>query len=151
MAFIRSMADIARKWASVTPMRSADYEAGVKNPRRDWAQAASAAEDSWKSGVTQAAAKNLFSKGVNAAGTPRWQSGAINKGVPRWGPGVTVAEPDYSRGFAPYRDAIERVTLPTRYARRDPRNLARVKAIVDAMIRVKEAAAGIPAARGGGL
>lgn len=151
MAFIRSMADIARKWASVTPMRSADYEAGVKNPRRDWAQATSAAEDSWKAGVTAAAAKSLFSKGVNAAGTPRWQSGAIQKGVARWGPGVTVAEPDYQRGFSPYRDAIERVTLPPRYARRDPRNLARVKAIVDAMIRVKEAAGGIPAARGGGV
>jgi len=150
MAFIRSMAEIAKKWATVTPMRSADYEAGVRNPRRDWATAASASEDAWKTGVTAAAAKNLFSKGVNFAGTPKWSAGAINKGVARWGPGVTVAEADYQRGFSPYRDAIERVTLPPRFARRDPRNLARVKAIVDAMIRIKEAQAGVPAARGGG-
>lgn len=150
MAFIRSMAEIAKKWASVTPMRSADYEAGVRNPRRDWAQAASAAEDSWKTGVTSAASKNLFSKGVSAAGTARWSAGAINKGTARWGPGVTVAEADYNSGFAPYRDAIERTTLPPRFARRDPRNLQRVKAIVDAMVRVKEAQAGIPAVRGGG-
>lgn len=138
MAFIRSIQDIAKKWATVTPLRAADYEAGVRNPRRDWAQATGAAEDRWKNGVTNAAAKGYFSRGVIQAGTPRWSFGAINKGVARWGPGVTVAENDYSSGFGPYRDAIERVTLPPRYAKRDPRNLARVKAIVDAMIATKE-------------
>lgn len=151
MAFIRSMADIARKWATVTPMRSADYEAGVKNPRRDWAQATASAEDSWKAGVANAAAKGFFSKGVNFAGTPKWQAGAISKGVTRWGPGVSIAEPNYQRGFAPYRDAIERVTLPTRYAKRDPRNLARVKAIVDAMVSTKEGRGPGITQRGGGV
>ncbi|GAI70545.1 unnamed protein product, partial [marine sediment metagenome] len=48
----------------------------------------------------------------------------------------------YARNFAPYRDAIERATLPPRYAKRDPRNLARVKAVVDALIAAKEARLG---------
>jgi len=151
MAFIRSMSEIAKKWATVTPMRSGDYEAGVRNPRRDWAQATAAAEDAWKTGVTNAAAKGFFSKGVNFAGTPKWAKGAVDKGVARWGPGVSVAEPDYSRGFAPFRDAIERTTLPPRFATRDPRNLARVKAIVDAMVRTKEGAGPGVTPRGGGL
>lgn len=138
MAAIATMDVIARKWASVTPMRTADYEAGVRNPRRDWSQATAAAEDAWKGGVQAAAAKNLFSAGVRHAGTAKWQQGAIAKGVARWGPGVSVAEPDYSAGFSPYREAISRTTLPQRYPARDPRNLARVKAIVDAMIAVKE-------------
>ncbi|GAH64795.1 unnamed protein product, partial [marine sediment metagenome] len=66
----------------------------------------------------------------------------LEKGTARWGPGVSLAQDLYGRNFAPYRDAIERVTLPPRYAKRDPRNLARVKAVVDALIAAKESRLG---------
>ena len=138
MAFIRSIEHIARKFASVTPGRTEDYRIGVENPRRDWATAASSAEPAYEAGVTQAIAKKRFGKGVKAAGTQTWQEGAVSKGTARWGPGVTMAQDKYGRNFAPYRDAIERVQLPARYARRDPRNLARVKAVVDALVAAKE-------------
>ncbi len=140
MAAIRSTADIARKWASVTPQRSADYEAGVRNPRTDWQRATIAAKDAWKDGVTRAAANDAFAKGVTAAGTSKWQDGAVTKGVTRWGPGVAGAEDLYAKGFAPYQAAIERVVLPPRFARRDPRNLLRVNAIVEALVKAKVAA-----------
>lgn len=139
MAFIRAIEQIAKKWATVTPGRTEDYRAGVTNPRRDWGTATAAAESAYEAGVTQAIAKKRFGKGVKAAGTETWQRGAIEKGTARWGPGVTIAQDKYARNFAPYRDAIERVTLPPRYARRDPRNLDRVKAIVNALIVAKEA------------
>lgn len=142
MAFIRSIEAIAKKWAEVTPGRTGDYEAGVRNPRTPWAPAAAAAEPAYEAGVTQAIAKKKFGKGVKAAGDEKWQRGAVNKGTARWGPGVALAEPEYRSGFAPYRDAIERVTLPPRYARRDPRNLMRVKAVVDALVAAKEARIG---------
>lgn len=138
MAFIRSIENIAKKWAMVTPGRSEDYRFGVENPRRSWATAAAAAESAYESGVTQAIAKKRFGKGVKATGDAGWQAGAIDKGTARWGPGVTIAEPKYRAGFAPFRDAIERVTLPPRYARRDPRNLERVKAVVNALVAAKE-------------
>lgn len=134
MAAIRSIEKIAKKWATVTPGRSEDYRAGVESPRKDWETATAAAEDSYQAGVTQAIAEKRFGKGVRAAGTDKWQRGAIDKGTMRWGPGVAMAEAQYSAGFGPIRDAIERVTLPPRYARRDPRNLNRVKAVVDAVI-----------------
>ncbi len=142
MAFIRSIEQIAKKFAMVTPGRTEDYRAGVENPRRDWATATAAAENAYEAGVTQAIAKKRFGKGVKAAGTETWQQGAISKGTARWGPGVVLAQDKYARNFAPYRDAIERVTLPPRYARRDPRNLDRVKAIVNALIATKEARLG---------
>lgn len=142
MAFIRSIEQIAKKWADVTPGRSADYEAGVANPRRDWGTATAAAESAYEAGVTQAIAKKRFGKGVKAAGTEKWQRGATEKGTTRWGPGVSLAIDTYARGFAPYRDAIERVNLPPRYAKRDPRNLTRVKAVVDALIAAKESRLG---------
>ncbi|KPK74934.1 MAG: hypothetical protein AMJ79_12845 [Phycisphaerae bacterium SM23_30] len=136
MANIRTIEQISKKWATVTPQRTGDYEAGVKSPRTDWAAATAAAEDSYQAGVNQAIAEKRFGKGVRAAGTEAWQKGAVQKGTQRWGPGVAMAEADYASGFAPYRDAIERLTLSPRYARRDPRNLNRVKEVVDAMIKV---------------
>lgn len=142
MANIRSTSEIANKWATVTPLRAQDYENGVRNPVGDWARATAAAADAWKTGVTEAIAGNRFFKGVNRAGTQTWSAGALSKGVARWGPGVQIAQAKYESAFAPYRDAIEGVTLPPRFARRDPRNLLRVAAIVDAMNKVKARLAG---------
>lgn len=138
MAFIRSIEQIAKKFASVTPGRTEDYRFGVENPRRSWVTATTAAESAYESGVTQAIAKKRFGKGVKKAGDDTWQRGAVEKGTARWGPGVVMAQDKYARNFAPFRDAIERVTLPPRYARRDPRNLERVKAIVNALSAAKE-------------
>jgi len=134
MAAIRSIERIAKKWASVTPGRTGDYQAGIESPRRDWEAATAGAEDAYQAGVSQAIAEKRFAKGVRAAGTEKWQRGAVEKGTQRWGPGVAMAESTFAAGYAPFRDAIERVTLPPRYARRDPRNLNRVKAVVDALI-----------------
>lgn len=135
MANIRTIEQIAHKWATVTPQRTMDYEQGVRSPKADWATSTAAAEDSYNAGVQRAIAEKAFGKGVRKAGSEKWQAGAINKGTQRWGPGVAMSEPQYAAGFAPFRDAIERLTLPPRYARRDPRNLNRVKAVVDAMIK----------------
>jgi len=142
MGAIRSIEHIARKWATVTPGRTEDYRIGVENPRRDWGTATAAAESAYEMGVTQAISKKRFGKGVKAAGSEAWQRGSLEKGTQRWGPGVTLAQDKYGRNFAPYRDAIERVTLPPRYAKRDPRNLERVKAVVNALTAAKEARLG---------
>lgn len=138
MAFIRSIEHIANKFATVTPQRTEDYRIGVQNPRKDWATSTAASEAAYEAGVQMAITKKRFGKGVKAAGTETWQKGAVEKGTMRWGPGVAMAKEKYAAKFAPYRDAIERVTLPPRYARRDPRNLDRVKAVVNALIAVKE-------------
>lgn len=137
---IRSVDEIAKKWALVTPQRTADYESGVRNPRKDWASATLGAADAWADGVQKAVAGKAFSRGVTRATTAKWQRGATEKGTQRWGQGVALAQDEYSRGFAPYAEAIRRTKLPPRFARRDPRNLLRVKAVVDALSKVKEAA-----------
>ena len=142
MAAIRTVDQIARKWATVTPQRSADYEAGVREPRSDWARSTLAASDAWKAGIQAAIASGSFTKGVSKTGTAGWQAGAVTKGVSRWGPGVSLAQEKYMSAFAPFREAIARVVLPPRFARRDPRNLARVNAVVDALVKAKVGASG---------
>ena len=134
MAEIKSLSAIKEKWIRVTPGRVTDYELGIKNPKRDWESETAAAEGNWKAGVDAAQAKGLFGKGVKKAGSKKWQEKALKKGPGRFAEGVYIGGDDYEKGFGPYRDAIERVDLGPRFPRRDPRNLARVKAVVDALI-----------------
>jgi len=137
MAFIRSIDEIATKWAEVTPQRSGDYAAGIDNPRRSWMKATVESEKAYEDGVAKSIARKSFGKGVQKAGDEKWHRKAAVNGVRNWGPGVAEAKGDYATGFAPYRDAISQVKLSPRYARRDPRNLQRVKDIVDALVAKK--------------
>lgn len=130
---IASASEIAEKWTRVTPMRTADYEAGVRNPRRDWKAETAAAESRYKEGVTKAAAEGRFGRGVAKAGTAKWQRKAVDVGTPRFGPGVAAAGPEYEEGFEPYRATIAGLTLPERYATGDPRNIRRVEVIAKAL------------------
>ena len=129
MPKIRSASEVAKKWARVTPERAADYEAGVRDPKKDWAVETTKAEGAYEDGVRKAITNKRFGKGVAKAGTDKWKEGAITKGVVRFGPGVAVAAKKYEDGFAPYREVIEKTVLPPRYAKGDPRNFERVKAM----------------------
>jgi len=137
MAEIKALSAIADKWTRVTPGRTADYKLGIQSPKRDWADETLAAKENWKSGIDAAAAKDLFAKGVAKAGTSKWKEKALKKGPGRFAEGVYIAGPDYEKGFAPYHAAIERVDLGPRFPRRDPRNLERVRKVVDALIAEK--------------
>lgn len=137
MAEIKSMAAISEKWTRVTPQRTEDYRKGIENPRRDWETETIAAKDNWKAGIDAAAQKNLFAKGVAEAGSKKWKEKALAKGPGRFAEGVMIAGPDYERGFAPYREAISRVDLGPKFPRRDPRNLDRVKRVVNALVAEK--------------
>ena len=137
MAEIKALSAIREKWQRVTPGRTEDYKLGISNPRRDWEQETIAGKENWKLGVDQAHAKDLFAKGVNNAGTAKWRDHSLKKGPGRFSEGVFLAGPDYEKGFARFHAAIERTDLGPRFPKRDPRNLERVKKIVDALISEK--------------
>lgn len=137
MAEIRSLSAIRDKWTRVTPGRTEDYKIGIANPRRDWAEEAEAAKDTYKAGVDAAHSKDLFAKGIRRAGSAKWRDKALKLGPGRFAEGVYIAGPDYEKGFAPYRDAIEAVDLGPRFPKRDPRNIDRVKRVVEALVAKK--------------
>jgi len=137
MAEIRDLSAIKEKWTRVTPGRTEDYKIGVTNPRRDWEKETAGAADTYKAGVDAAHTKGLFAKGVKKAGTKKWQTKALEKGPTRFAEGVYLAGDDYEAGFAPYREAIARTDLGPRFPKRDPRNLDRVKRIVNALVAEK--------------
>jgi len=137
MAEIKSSAAIRDKWTRVTPGRTEDYKLGIQNPKRDWEQETTAAKDNWKAGIDAAAAKDMFAKGVTKAGSKKWQDKALKVGPGRFSEGVFIAGGDFEKGFAPYRAAIAAVDLGPKYPKRDPRNLERVKRVVDALVQEK--------------
>ncbi|MCJ7620660.1 MAG: hypothetical protein MUP64_10640 [Anaerolineae bacterium] len=139
---VKAMTDITAKWQRVTAQRAGDYQAGVENPRVDWKTATMAAELNYEAGVQAGIGKKRFGKGVSAAGTEKHKNGCVVKGVARWPAGVAVAGPEFEKGFAPFRSALEGVTLTPRRARRDPANLNRVGQVVAAMVKVAEARGG---------
>jgi len=133
MAEIKSITRIREKWTRVTPMRADDYKIGIQSPRRDWEKAAVAAGETYKAGVTSAAALGAYPKGVIKAGSPKWQGRALQKGPGRFSEGVMIGGDDYEKGFSPFRDEIEKTVLPPRFPRRDPRNINRVATIAAAL------------------
>ncbi|MBA7666586.1 hypothetical protein ES703_74667 [subsurface metagenome] len=139
MAEIKSLSAIRDKWTRVTPGRTEDYKLGIQNPKRDWEAETLAGKENWKAGIDRAAAKDMFAKGVSSAGTAKWKDKALKKGPGRFAEGVYIAGPDFEKGFAPFHSAIAAVDLGPRFPKRDPRNLDRVKRIVDALVSVKEA------------
>lgn len=137
MANIKTSAAIAKKWADVTPGRSGDFEAGIKDASVDWAGPTAAAESAYADGVSEALAQKRFGKGVAKAGTEKWRRKTVETGVGRWGSGVRAAQADMQAGFAPYREAIAGVALPPRFSRGDPRNIDRVSTIAKTLHDLK--------------
>ena len=137
MPAIRPASEIAEKWARVTPGRSADYSAGIEKPKKSWAEAAAAAEEAYEGGVQQAISEKRYGKGVREAGDEKWKRKARELGTTRWGPGIAAAKPDYEKGFAPFRDVIERTVLPPRRPKGDPSNIDRVRILAAALHEAK--------------
>ena len=134
---IRSTAEIAQKFITVTPGRAQEYQRGVTNPNKDWATETADAEDRYEKGVTNAIGQKRFGKGVQAAGTDKWKRGAVEKGVSRWPEGVQGSADAYAKGFGPFRDVIKNLTLPPRGPVGSPANLARVAAVANALHSAK--------------
>ena len=129
MALIRSIDSISKKWKEVTPQRSSIYKANVEAPLRNWEVETLNAKDRRDEGLRAAISDGRIDRGIRKTGLAGWQKPTVTKGPTRWAEGVAVAEPEYRAGFAPYRDIIESTDLGPRYAKGDPRNWDRSKAI----------------------
>jgi len=134
---IMPLEKIVDKWNRRVSIAGPEFRDGLQNPKRDWEAATLAAVSAWESAMQEAIRLGSWAAGIREAGTRKWQERALSLGVERWGPGVAVAMPDYRSGFAPYHAALERLTLPARYARGDVRNYERVKAIGVTLRKIK--------------
>lgn len=130
---VKSLDRTVRKWERQSAAATPEYQAGIEDPRADWADATQAAEGSYEKGVVSAIGRKAFGKGVRAAGTDKWRRGALNKGVQRWAAGISASLDEYRRGYEPYRQVIENTKLPPRGPKGDPANIARVAVMAKAL------------------
>ncbi len=126
----------SEKWANRASGSGADYEAGVRAPRRSQSASAIAAKENWKQGVTLAASEGRFEKGLQKSGDAKWQKGSLEKGSARFTSGVLGATGAYEAGFAPFASALGSVQL----APRGPKgtNYGRVQAVGEALRAAKK-------------
>lgn len=125
------------RWARKAGQATVDYEAGVKDPRSDWAVSALAAESTYTAAVQESLSRKAWGAGVKKAGSGRWQEKSLQVGAGRYAPGVAAAQTDYELGVGPYQAAMERLQLPARGPKGSPQNLARVSAVMTAMRQLK--------------
>jgi len=134
---VKSAADVASKWGSVTPQRQAYYENGVKNPRTSWAGATAAAGANYKQAVSAGDIEKRFAGGARKAGDAKWQRKAVEVGVGRFSSGVAAAKGDYEAAVTPYLQAIGAINLPARQPRGSDANLQRVSAIATTLSKLR--------------
>lgn len=130
MPKVRAGADA--KWSRRTQSATEEFKTGVQNPRNDWATATIAAAPAQHAAVQQAITDNRFAKGVQAAGSAKWQSKAAGKGADRFAGGVADAQADYARAVQPYLEVAANTVLPPRGPKGDPKNFERVRVMATA-------------------
>ena len=138
MSNIKPIGVSSEKWQRRAAGATQDYSAGVSSPRTPWAAASAAGENNYKQGVTAAAARGAYGKGVKAAGDASWQKGAQIKGPSRYAEGVSLATDDWQKGYSPYHSAVAALTLPARGPKGSPQNLQRVNMVATTLRGVYE-------------
>jgi hypothetical protein len=88
---------ITQKYQQRVAGAAGDYQAGVQNPSRPWAQATQAGAARWRQGLTEAFQANKFEKGVAKAGDAKWQQNAANKGAQRYAGAAQEAAAGYGQ------------------------------------------------------
>lgn len=131
----KPLSQVVDKWVRRAGVAQPDYEAGINNPRRPWAEAAAAADGNYRTAVTAAASAGRFAAGVRAAGDQRWQEGARAKGPGRFTEGVNIGRPRFNERVQTVLQTIQGVTLPARGPTGSPANYQRVAPIGDALRR----------------
>lgn len=123
----------AERWSRRSASASPDYEDGVRSTPRSWAAASSAAEASYKAGVTAAAGAGMYGKGIQKAGDARWKKRTAEVGPMRYAQGVGAAQQDYATAVGPVLDLIGRVDLTPRGPVGSPGNYQRAVMMATAL------------------
>jgi hypothetical protein len=142
MPAIKSLDRISAKWIEKAGQAQGEYTEGIQNPKTPWMEATRAAETNYEQGVQKSIQQKRFGKGVVKAGSAKWQRNALAKGPGRWAEGIALSADEYQKGFAPYREIIQNLSLPPRGPKGDPKNIQRVALLAKALHEAKLARAG---------
>jgi hypothetical protein len=134
-------ADVAAKWASVTPGRQAYYAANAAAAGNIWQANTVAAAAAFKNAISAGNIQAMYTGGVKKAGAAKYTRKINDVGASRFSSGVTAAQPDMQAGIAPILQTIAGLTLPARQPRGSAANLQRVQVVADALNKTRLAQA----------
>jgi len=134
---LRDLGSLSKKFVQRASAAAPEYATGIDAGGQDWEANTKAAEDNYKTAVTQAAADGRFGRGVSAAGQAKYMQRAKTLGAQRFPTGVAAAEGDWARGFGPSHQLLAGLQLPPRRPTGDPGNQARANAVATALAALK--------------
>ena len=118
MAMQKTVAEIGRKWADITPTKVEEYKRGVAKPKKDWHDETVAAEERWRKAMLDQKVLQRHADNVAKTTTAEVQAKTILK-APNWQLGVSQSKSDYERGIEPYVNGIDPSKLPAKGGKRD--------------------------------
>lgn len=134
---VRSIQDAQEKFKTRAAAASGDYSKGVANAGGKWLAGATASEDAYSQGVTEAVTQRRFGAGVRRAGAQKYQDRAVKLGPQRYQTGVAEGAPEWGKNFAPHAGVLASLDLGTKGMRGSEQNYARSR-MVGAALRAKK-------------
>ena len=136
---VKPLEDVVSKWKGRAAVSGPEYSKGVGRAK-DWQGKTLAAEEAYKTGVATASAEGRFGKGVGQVSTEEWRRKAQTVGPRRWSEGVGAAESDFRSGIGKVLSTIAATDVPERGPSGDPKNYERVRAVGEALHKMKTGA-----------
>ena len=133
MVKIKSVDEIAAKWAEVTPARAPYYEAEVKVSGPEWKSGAAAGQKAYETAMRDPKVLARRKAKITDEAATKYQDKAGTVGPGRFREGIPAGQPYYVSGFSPYQSVIAGWVKPERGPRGDPKNYDIVKSIGDAL------------------
>lgn len=135
---VRPVEQSMEKWERNSQNAGDDYLTGAENPRRSWADTASASEGNYKTQVINAANAGRFGKGIKKAGNAKWIGAIRRKGKANYQTGTMGAGSDWAAGAKPYLATVGALTLKPRGAKNSAQNYERSQAVGTAQSMLKQ-------------
>lgn len=133
MVKIKSVDEIATKWADVTPARAPYYEAEVKVAGAEWKSGAEGGQPAYEAAMRDPKVLARRKAKITDEAASKFQSKAGTVGPGRFREGIPAGKGFFVSGFGPYQGVISAWAPPTRGPRGDPKNYDIVKSIGDAL------------------
>lgn len=133
----KSASQSAEKFAMRAAGASQDYVSGAMSTTKDQAAAAIAAAPLYAQAVQASVTRGAYQKGLQKSGKSGWQKGIQDKGGNRFAEGVSGSAAKYATNSAPFDSARNAAASMPRGLKGSPQNLAKVTAVVNALVKAK--------------
>ncbi len=130
---VKSAAEVAAKWAEVTPGRAQYYESGALGAGADWESSTIAGAGNYQAAVTAGNIGKLFLGGVKNAGAAKYTRKVQAVGAARFSAGIAAGKADMQTGIEPMLATISGLNLTKRAPRGSESNLTRVREVATAL------------------